>query len=75
MFDMSVHENVAMGVVGSGGREMGDVTREEVVEACMAALMHEFVRDSPEGYETRLGNGGANLSEARSSGWRLREPS
>jgi ATP-binding cassette, subfamily B (MDR/TAP), member 1 len=49
LFDMSVHENVAIGVVGGGGRGMGDVTREEVVEACTAALMHEFVRDLPEG--------------------------
>jgi ATP-binding cassette subfamily B (MDR/TAP) protein 1 len=56
LFDMSVHDNVAM------GRPDGLATREEVVEACRAALMHEFVRDLPEGYETRLGNGGANLS-------------
>ena len=24
--------------------------------------MHEFVRDLPDGYDTKLGNGGANLS-------------
>ncbi|KAF7976914.1 hypothetical protein HWV62_5310 [Athelia sp. TMB] len=54
LFDMSVHDNVAIGESA--------VTREEVVEACRAALMHEFVRDLPEGYETRLGTGGAALS-------------
>lgn len=61
VFEGSVFENVAVGLagVGGGGREAG---REEVVEACRAALMHEFVRDLPEGYETRLGNGGAGLS-------------
>jgi ATP-binding cassette subfamily B (MDR/TAP) protein 1 len=57
LFDMSVHDNVAMGRVDGG-----EVTREEVVDACRAALMHEFVRDLPDGYETKLGNGGANLS-------------
>lgn len=56
LFDMSVHDNVAM------GRPDGQATREEVVEACRAALMHEFVRDLPDGYDTKLGNGGANLS-------------
>lgn len=56
LFDMSVHDNVAM------GRSDGQATREEVIEACRAALMHEFVRDLPEGYDTKLGTGGANLS-------------
>ncbi|TFK52865.1 P-loop containing nucleoside triphosphate hydrolase protein [Heliocybe sulcata] len=59
LFDATVHENVAMGLVG---RRPEEVSREEVVEACRAALMHEFVRDLPGGYDTRLGNGGANLS-------------
>jgi ATP-binding cassette subfamily B (MDR/TAP) protein 1 len=63
MFDMSVHDNVAMGLAGSpSGRRPQDVTREEVMEACRIALMHEFVRDLPNGYDTLLGNGGANLS-------------
>ena len=63
LFDMSVHDNVAMGLAGPGsGRSPADATREEVIEACTAALMHEFVRDLPDGYETKLGNGGANLS-------------
>lgn len=63
MFDMSVHDNVAMGLAGSpSGRCPEDVTREEVIAACRVALMHEFVRDLPDGYDTMLGNGGANLS-------------
>ena len=63
LFDGTVHENVAMGVAGvPGGRNPADVTREEVVNACRAALVHEFVRDMPDGYDTKLGNGGANLS-------------
>lgn len=63
MFDMSVHDNVAMGLAGSpSGRRPEDVTREEVIAACRVALMHEFVRDLPGGYDTMLGSGGANLS-------------
>lgn len=63
LFDMSVHDNVAMGLAGIGnGRTPEDATREEVVDACVAALMHDFIRDLPDGYETRLGTGGANLS-------------
>ncbi|EJD01884.1 P-loop containing nucleoside triphosphate hydrolase protein [Fomitiporia mediterranea MF3/22] len=61
LFDGSVHDNVAMGVAGLR-RQPKDVTRDEVVAVCTAALMHEFVRDLPDGYDTRLGNGGANLS-------------
>jgi ATP-binding cassette subfamily B (MDR/TAP) protein 1 len=63
LFDMTVRENVAMGVSGSGsGRQPEDVTSEEIIDACRAALMHDFIRELPEGYDTPLGNGGANLS-------------
>ncbi|THH19333.1 hypothetical protein EW146_g1804 [Bondarzewia mesenterica] len=63
LFDMSVHDNVAIGLAGPGSnRRPEDVTREEVIEACTAALMHDFVRNLPDGYDTPLGNGGANLS-------------
>ncbi|TFK71455.1 P-loop containing nucleoside triphosphate hydrolase protein [Pluteus cervinus] len=63
LFDKSVHDNVAMGVVSSGsGKKPEDVTRDEVIDACRLALMHEFVRDLPEGYDTMVGTGGAALS-------------
>lgn len=63
LFDGSVHENVALGVAGRlDGRRPSDVTREEVIAACRVALMHDFVRDLPDGYDTKLGNGGAALS-------------
>ncbi len=49
----SVFENVAVAaVVGAG-----EITREEVEEACRAALLHDFIRDLPEGYDTVLGDG------------------
>lgn len=68
LFDGSVHTNVAIGVVGQiqadgSTREAKDVTREEVVAACQGALIHDFVRDLPEGYDTWLsGEKGASLS-------------
>ncbi|OJT10679.1 Multidrug resistance protein 1 [Trametes pubescens] len=63
LFDMSVHDNIAMGLAGPGSvRKPQDVTREEVMKVCRAALMHEFVRDLPDGYDTQLGTNGANLS-------------
>ena len=59
---MTVHENVAMGFAGSGKKEPKDATREEVQRACQAALMHDFIRDLPDGYDTKLGTSGASLS-------------
>ncbi|KIJ29925.1 hypothetical protein M422DRAFT_53957 [Sphaerobolus stellatus SS14] len=54
VFDMSVIENVKMGKAG--------VTKDDVFKACRVALMHEFVRDLPQSYDTKLGNGGVGLS-------------
>ena len=63
LFDMSVHDNVAMGLAGPGSkRRPQEATREEVIEACRTALLYHFIEDLPDGYDTRLGNGGANLS-------------
>lgn len=68
LFDGSVHDNVAIGVVGQiredgTTRDVKDVTRDEVIAACRGALIHEFVRDLPEGYDTFLsGEKGASLS-------------
>ncbi|KAL8290518.1 hypothetical protein RQP46_002776 [Phenoliferia psychrophenolica] len=68
LFDGSVHDNVAVGVVGQiradgTSRDVKDVTREEVIAACRGALIHEFVRDLPDGYDTFLsGERGASLS-------------
>lgn len=62
LFDMSVHQNVAIGLAGSGSRQPDDATREEVVEACTKALIHDFVMGLPDGYDTNLGVSGASLS-------------
>jgi ATP-binding cassette subfamily B (MDR/TAP) protein 1 len=57
----SVFENVAAGVFG---RRVHALAKEEVEDACRTALIHEFVLDRPNGYDTLLGGGagGAGLS-------------
>lgn len=62
LFDMTVHDNVALGLAGSSTRRPQDVTRGEVMAACRVALINDFVRGLPNGYETMLGTGGASLS-------------
>lgn len=62
MFDMSVHDNVSMGLAGMPGRKPEDATRAEVVQACRMAMLDEFITGLPEGYETKLGTKGASLS-------------
>ena len=39
-----------------------DATREECIEACKAACADEFIDKMPEGYETKIERGGANVS-------------
>ncbi|KAF8991149.1 hypothetical protein BDQ17DRAFT_1333056 [Cyathus striatus] len=57
----NIYENVLLGVSGSG-RPLDSVSRE-VEDACKAALVHEFVRDLPHGYDTVLGESwGVSLS-------------
>lgn len=68
LFDGTIHDNVAIGVVGQvqedgTKRVIQDVTREEVVSACRGALIHDFIRDLPDGYDTVIsGEKGASLS-------------
>jgi ATP-binding cassette subfamily B (MDR/TAP) protein 1 len=60
IFEGTVHDNVAIGALDCRPE---DVPREKVVEACRIALVHDFVRDLPEGYDTMLsGEKGASLS-------------
>lgn len=54
LFPMSVHENIAYG--------KRKATREDVVRAATLANAHDFISALPEGYDTQLGERGANLS-------------
>ncbi|WRT66924.1 uncharacterized protein IL334_003889 [Kwoniella shivajii] len=73
LFDMSIHDNVSLGLAGSNptlnplngkieNRSPEDVTREEVVGACQMAMIHDFIKCLPDGYKTKLGSGGNSLS-------------
>ena len=39
-----------------------DATEEEMILACKAAYIHEFIMNQPEGYDTQVGNRGLKLS-------------
>ena len=39
-----------------------DATEEELIEACKAASIHDFIVSQPEGYDTPVGNRGLKLS-------------
>ncbi|MFP3388414.1 ABC transporter ATP-binding protein [Brevibacillus sp. SIMBA_040] len=54
LFTGTVLENIRW------GKE--DATMEEVEQAAMMAQAHEFISTTPEGYETRVGQGGINFS-------------
>lgn len=72
IFDLSVHDNVALGLCGVLGQSSSSarvganhvpvVPREAVVAACRTALLHEFIQSLPDGYDTQLGARGASLS-------------
>ena len=54
LFNDTIEGNIAMGKRGA--------THEEVVEAAMVANADCFIRESPEGYETNIGDRGVKLS-------------
>ncbi|KAJ3772085.1 P-loop containing nucleoside triphosphate hydrolase protein [Lentinula raphanica] len=55
----SVHDNVAVALAAHPERSMESATEAEVVNACTLAMLHEFIRDLPEGYRTVLGGDGS----------------
>jgi len=54
LFPETIAENVAYGRV--------DATRDEVIEACKRANIHDFIVNLPEKYETLVGERGVRLS-------------
>ncbi len=57
LFDGTIFENIAY------GRE--DATREEVVAAAKAAMIHNYIMRLPEGYNTRISEDGGNISKGQ----------
>ncbi len=54
LFDESVADNIALGRPGA--------SRAEIETAAKNAAAHDFIIDMPQGYETRVGEGGLKLS-------------
>eukprot|EP00300_Choanocystis_sp_HF-7_P000016 c10014_g1_i1.p1 GENE.c10014_g1_i1~~c10014_g1_i1.p1 ORF type:complete len:1250 (+),score=337.09 c10014_g1_i1:139-3750(+) len=54
LFDVSVEDNIRMGKPGA--------TQQEVIAAAKIANAHDFITALPEGYNTRVGEGGKKLS-------------
>jgi len=57
IFDQTVAENIALG--------KPEATREEIEAAAKDAYAHEFITQLPQGYDTRLGERGVNLSQGQ----------
>lgn len=54
LFPGTIAENVAYGKLGA--------TKDEIVDACKKANIHDFIMQLPQGYETEVGERGARLS-------------
>jgi ABC-type multidrug transport system fused ATPase/permease subunit/thiamine kinase-like enzyme len=54
LFNGTVTDNIAYGRTNA--------TRDQILEAAIQANAHEFIKDLPQGYDTMLGERGANLS-------------
>ncbi len=54
LFNDTIKSNISLGRT--------DATDEEIVAACKVANAHNFIMESPEGYDTNIGDRGAKLS-------------
>jgi subfamily B ATP-binding cassette protein MsbA len=54
LFDESVADNIALGKPGA--------TRAQIEDAARDAAAHDFILELPQGYDTRVGEGGLKLS-------------
>lgn len=54
LFNDTIYNNIAFGVENA--------TMEQVIQAARIANAHEFITQSPEGYETKIGDRGGKLS-------------
>ena len=54
LFSGTIRENIAYGVP--------DATQEEIEAVARVAQAHDFILEQPQGYDTRIGEGGVGLS-------------
>ncbi|KAI6372713.1 hypothetical protein MCOR25_003679 [Pyricularia grisea] len=63
LFNDSIFQNVAYGLVGTEWEEVGEEEKTKLVEeACREAFAEEFITRLPEGYNTLVGDAGIKLS-------------
>lgn len=69
IFDMSLHDNIALGLCGKisetveqKANHVPRLARSRVKEACRMTLLDRDIAKMPQGYDTKLGAGGINLS-------------
>ncbi|KAK8037862.1 ABC transporter BEA3 [Apiospora marii] len=63
LFNDSIFENVARGLIGTQWANESKSQKRQLVEhACKEAYAHEFICRLPEGYDSRIGDGGIKLS-------------
>jgi ATP-binding cassette subfamily B multidrug efflux pump len=58
LFSGTIRENIAYGAP--------EATQEEIERVAKVAQAHEFILEQPEGYDTRIGEGGVGLSGGQS---------
>ena len=57
LFNTTIRENILLGNLDAG--------EEQMIRAAKAALIHDFIRSLPEGYDTFVGEAGVRLSEGQ----------
>ncbi|OAG39811.1 hypothetical protein AYO21_05876 [Fonsecaea monophora] len=63
LFNDTVFKNVACGLNGTAWEKDDDAAKQKRVEkACQEAFADEFIRQLPDGYQTRVGESGIKLS-------------
>ncbi|WQF80321.1 Putative Type 1 protein exporter [Colletotrichum destructivum] len=63
LFNASIFSNVANGLIGTEWENEPEMIKRELVrDACQESYAHEFICRLPDGYDTRVGDGGAKLS-------------
>ncbi|TPX08939.1 uncharacterized protein E0L32_009643 [Thyridium curvatum] len=63
LFNDTIFNNVAYGLVGSENENASDERKKELVEeACKEAFADEFIDRLPDGYQTMVGESGTKLS-------------